>query len=209
MSKKKGRGQLHKPIKAFASDSNDVADYGGDTNRGDNLEEIRDSGMGDIFLSFSLSPSSLIPSLARDRLPPYVPSLDLSGGLKLPTADPNSLGTGQSDFVLGIKLTWKIRSFEPYLYADHIWIGDTAEEAFENVFSFGCGTSFPVFSRNTVFIELFGCEALYPGDDSSLSFQVGMERTILSRSWIYGYGLAGLNKESPDFGFGLSTGIFF
>jgi len=211
--KQKRMGQSQKSIKAFSPNNKSIKAFSPDsnnegTNGDDPLEEnVEESeyGMGDIFLSFSLS-----PPFSHDRLPPYVPSLDFSGVLKLPTAEPEKgLGTGEYDYTLGIKLNWKVSFIEPYLYSDYTWIGDTAEEDFENVFSFGCGTGLHVSRRNTVFLELSGCSSLYPEDPSPLSFQVGVERAILSRSWIYGYGLVGINEESPDFGFGVSSGISF
>ncbi|MBN1226009.1 MAG: hypothetical protein JXA79_03375, partial [Deltaproteobacteria bacterium] len=80
-----------------------------------------EQGIGDITLVLSYNLSSLFASY-----PLYLPSIDISGGLKLPTADPEKgLGTGEYDYTLGLNLTWDFGLIGTYLYGDYTWVGDT------------------------------------------------------------------------------------
>jgi len=169
-----------------------------------NSNEI-EQGIGDVSLVLSYNFSSLFT-----RYPFYLPSIDLSGGLKLPTADSEkNLGTGEYDYTLGLNLGWNFGLIGVYLYGDYTWVGDTENDDFENLVCFGCGTDIELWVKNTVFIDFSGYTVLNAESSSPLSVSLGIKRNILGRTFIHGYGMVGLSEESADFSFGSSLSILF
>lgn len=187
-------------------DDNDQA-YENVESDGASLQSANETeqGIGDITLVITYNFSSLFTTY-----PPYLPNIDFSGGLKLPTADSEKgLGTGEYDYTLGLNLSWDFGLIGAYLYGDYTWVGDTENEDFENLVCFICGTDIELWAKNTVFIDFSGYKVLNVETSSPLSVSLGIKRNIFGSTFIHGYGMVGLNEESSDYCFGSSLSILF
>jgi hypothetical protein len=172
-----------------------------------NMKSINDNvhGIGDIYLYFSSDFHDFFTMFPR-----HIPTIDLSVGIKLPTADnEKGLGTGEYDYTLGLTLTWVLGKAEYYLYGDHTWVGDMPDEAFENVSCFGFGTEIDLSPVYTLMVDLSGCTSLFKNGSSHYSFELGINRKMFKNYFINGYGLIGFNEQSSDHGLGLSVGMDF
>jgi hypothetical protein len=164
-----------------------------------------ENGLGDIYLLFSSDFQNFF-----NRFPNYVPTPDIYAGIKLPTADDaKGLGTGKYDYTLGLTLNWDWGRAGCYLFGDYTWVGDMEDENFKNISCFGAGANVDLTQKMSILIDLSGCTALYPDVSSHFSLQIGIKRNIYHQYWIQSSGLVGLNKRSPDYGFGLSFGKAF
>ena len=183
-----------------------------DSNSISSTKNITESnrGLGDICLLWSYSFHTFF-----NQFPLYIPTFDISGGIKFPTANSDiGLGTGEFDYTLGLTLNWDVSMVTAYLYGDYTWVGgggvgDSNEADFENISCFGCGTDIYLSPKNIILIAFSGSTPLYSGNSCPLSLSLGAKRKILSRYWIHGYGLIGLNEESIDYGCGASISTIF
>lgn len=206
-----GQGQQNRANSGLSSttrymDDNDQAHENVESD-GASLQSAKETeqGIGDITLLLSYNVSSLFT-----RYPLYLPSIDFSGGLKLPTADSEkALGTGEYDYTLGLNLSWDFGRLGAYLYGDYTWVGDTENEDFENLVCFSCGTDIELRVKNTIFIDFSGYKVLNVESFSPLSVSLGIKRNIFDSTFIHGYGMVGLNEESTDYCFGYSLSILF
>jgi hypothetical protein len=203
-----GSGQgLNKSLSIDKKSLEKINAAGIDPNDPASIKSLSESvhGIGDIYLLFSSDFHNFFSHFS-----PYIPTIDFSAGIKLPTAETEKrLGTGEYDYTLGLSLTWDLGKTEYYLYGDYIWVGDTPNEAFENIYCFGCGIGIDLNLIYTLMSDLSGCTALYSDVSPHYSFDLGIKRKIFKHYWIHGYGVIGLNDESNDYGFGLSIGIDF
>ncbi|MBN2373991.1 hypothetical protein JXL19_09420 [bacterium] len=171
------------------------------------IEGISDSehGIGDIYILFSSDFNNIFK-----RFPNYVPAVDLYSGIKLPAASSKKgLGTGEYDYTIGLDMVWETNKIAYSLYGDYTWVGDTEYENFKNITCFGCGADIEISSNYLLILNLSGCTPVYSDGSNSYSLELGIKRKILKDHWIHFYGMAGLNEESPDYGFGLSIGFNF
>jgi len=140
-----GGAQANKNGPPFETNATDQGKAAGIDPNGPILtESLSESvhGIGDIYLLFSSDLHDFF-----NHFSPYVPTIDFSAGIKLPTAETEKgLGTGEYDYTLGLTLTWVFGKAEYYLYGDYTWAGDMPDEAFENVFCFGGGTEIDLSS---------------------------------------------------------------
>ena len=168
-------------------------------------ENETEQGIGDVTLILSYNLSSFFISH-----PLYLPGIDISGGLKLPTADSEKgLGTGEYDYTLGLNLSWNFGLIGTYLYGDYTWVGDTENDDFENLVCFSCGADIQLWTKNTLFIDLSGYTVLHTESSPPLSVSVGLKRSIFDNTFIHGYGMVGLNEESADYCLGSSLSFLF
>ncbi|MGA1840543.1 MAG: hypothetical protein ACMUIU_07955 [bacterium] len=162
-------------------------------------------GIGDIYLYLSSDFHDFFTRFSR-----HIPTIDLSVGIKLPTADTEKgLGTGEYDYTLGLTFRWILGKVEYYLYGDYTWVGDMPDEAFEDVFCFGGGTEIDLSSIYTLMADLSGCTSLFKDGSTHYSSELGIKRKIFKNYFINGYGLIGFDGQSSDHGLGLSVGMDF
>lgn len=191
------------PIDTNPPENGNRAETGPDDTK--SVSENTHDGIGDIYLYFS---SDFHDFFTMSSL--HIPTIDLSVGIKLPTADTEKgLGTGEYDYTLGLTLTWILGKAEYYLYGDYTWVGDMPDETFENVSCFGCGTEIDLSSIYTLMADLSGCTSLFEDGSPHYSFELGIKRKLFKNYFINGYGLIGFNEQSSDHGLGLSIGMDF
>jgi hypothetical protein len=131
--------------------------------------------------------------------------LDLTGKLKLPTADEaKGLGTGEPDFALlvdGYKSFDRVTGFGGLGF--HM-LGDSPAFPLRNVWSANLGASYKLDERDSVGVMLEGRDRVAPGGSEQREL-TGFWTRRFERDWkAQAYMLIGLADGSPDWGAGLS-----
>lgn len=168
----------------------------GNSNNGQ-ATRTNESGLGDIWLSGTYE-SQLVP--------PELFYLDLTGKIKLPTADEDKgLGTGETDYTLQADLFKPLGQFTPFATVAYKIKGDPSGVNLDNVFYLSGGTDFRVSDTSNIGASLDYQEASTSASDDSLDLFAYLNQKIDS-NWSYTlYGYKGLQDGSPDFGMGLQT----
>jgi len=153
-----------------------------------------ESGMGDIVLSATYA-------AYNDKLL----GVDLTGKLKLPTADEaKGLGTGEPDFAFlvdGYRTFDRITGFGGIGY--HM-LGDAPGLPLEDAWSANVGVSYKLDERDSAGALLEGRQSVGAGVARQREL-VGFFTRKLDRLWkAQAYALIGLANGSPDWGAGLS-----
>lgn len=154
-----------------------------------------ESGMGDVWLS---------ATYAVPPLPSELGYLDLTGKIKLPTADEeDGLGTGETDYTLQADYFKPLGKFTPYATLAYKIKGDPSGVDLKNVFYTSVGSGYRVSEDANVGLSLdFQQAATTYGDDSLELFGYWTQK--LNSQWsatVYAY--LGLADGSPDQGLGL------
>jgi hypothetical protein len=155
-----------------------------------------ESGLGDIVLSAAYSahydPASTL-------------GVDLTGKLKLPTADEaKGLGTGEPDFAFLVDLYRTFDRVTGFGGVGYHVMGDAPGLPLENAWSANLGASYRLDTRTSAGALLEGRQRVVPGG-SSMRELMGFWTRRLEGEWrSQVYGLIGLADGSPDWGFGLS-----
>lgn len=154
-----------------------------------------ESGMGDVWLS---------ATYAVPPLPTELGYLDLTGKVKLPTADEDDgLGTGEIDYTLQADYFKPLGNFTPYATLAYKIKGDPSGVDLKNVFYTSVGSGYRVSEEAIVGLSLdYQQAATTYGDDSLELFGYWTQK--LSAQWsatFYAY--LGLADGSPDQGLGL------
>ena len=154
------------------------------------------SGLGDIVLSAAYGayydPASTL-------------GLDLTGKVKLPTADESEgLGTGETDFAILADLYKAFGQWTGFGGVGFHIMGDAPGLPLENAWSANLGATYKLDARDSVGAMLEGRERVAPGGARTRELTAFWMRR-LERDWrAQVYGLVGLADGSPDVGFGLS-----
>lgn len=156
-----------------------------------------ESGLGDIVLA---------ATYAAYYDPASTMGIDLTGKLKLPTADEaKGLGTGELDVVFlaeGYRTFDRTTAFAGVGF--HI-LGDAPGLPLDNVWSASLGASYRIDQRDSAGVSLDGRERAAPGASRQREL-TGFFMRRLDQFWrAQAYVLVGLANGSPDWGFGLSA----
>lgn len=156
-----------------------------------------ESGLGDIWLSASYE---------TEFIPPELFYLDLTGKIKLPTADEDKgLGTGETDYTLQADLFKPLGQFTPFATVAYKIKGDPSGVDLDNVFYLSGGSDFRISDNSNIGASLDFQEASTSSSDDSLDLFAYLNQK-LNGHWSYTfYGYKGLEDGSPDYGLGLQT----
>jgi hypothetical protein len=154
------------------------------------------SGLGDIVLSAAWSayydPGSTL-------------GLDLTGKVKLPTADESEgLGTGEPDFAVLVDLYRTFDRVTGFGGVGYHFMGDSPALPLENAWSANLGATYRLDARASVGAMLEGRQRVAPGGSRILELTGFWMRRLEAQWRAQLYGLIGLADGSPDWGFGLS-----
>jgi hypothetical protein len=154
------------------------------------------SGLGDIVLSAAWSayydPASTL-------------GLDLTGKVKLPTADESEgLGTGEPDFAVLVDLYRTFDRVTGFGGVGYHIMGDSPALPLENAWSANLGATYRLDARASVGAMLEGRQRVAPGGSRILELTGFWMRRLEAQWRAQFYGLIGLADGSPDWGFGLS-----
>lgn len=161
------------------------------------LTRTNESGLGDIWLSATYE-SRLVP--------PELFYLDLTGKVKLPTADEDKgLGTGETDYTAQADVFKPLGQFTPFATVAYKIKGDPSGINLDNVFYLSGGTDFRVSDTTNIGASLDFQEASTSRSDDALDLFAYLNQKI-NGNWSYTfYGYKGLEDGSPDYGLGLQT----
>jgi hypothetical protein len=167
----------------------------GRVNRGSGRRRT-ESGLGDIVLSATYA-------AYYDRASRL--GLDLTGKLKLPTADETrGLGTGEADFSFLADAYQAFDRVTGFAGVGYHLLGDPPGLPLNNVLSANVGASYKIDERDSAGASLEGRQRAAPGGAPQREL-MGFFTRKLDRFWKgQAYGLIGLADGSPDWGFGLS-----
>lgn len=156
-----------------------------------------ESGLGDIWLSATYE---------TQFIPPELFYLDLTGKIKLPTADEDKgLGTGETDYTLQADIFKPLGQFTPFATVAYKIKGDPSGVNLDNVFYLSGGTDFRVSDTSNIGASLDYQEASTSSSDDALDVFAYLNQKV-NRNWSYTfYGYKGLEDGSPDYGLGLQT----
>lgn len=155
-----------------------------------------ESGLGDVVLSATYG-------AYYDRASTF--GLDLTGKLKLPTADEDKgLGTGEVDMIF---LVDAYRTFDRWTgfggVGYHV-LGDAPGQQLDNVWSLNTGASYKVDQRDSWGVSFDTRQRVAPGAAPQREVMGYFQRRLDSLWKGQAYLLIGLADGSPDWGFGLA-----
>ena len=159
------------------------------------------SGIGDT--TFSLSYRFVDES---DSLP----EMSVHGDVKLPTADEDKgLGTGETDYCLGIELIKEIGAWTVDVGMDYNILGDPDGYDLDNYVAAYGDLSTGLGPGLTTIFKLYGAQA--PSEESDAELTVGLEcdYAIEHLGSVYAGVDAGLSDGSPDFSLSVGYSMSF
>lgn len=168
----------------------------GDGN-GSAVRKRTESGLGDIWLG---------ASYATSFIPPEFFYLDLTGKVKLPTADEDKgLGTGETDYTLQADVFKPIGRFTPFATVAYKIKGDPSGVELDNVYYLSGGSAYKVSDNTSLGASLDFQEASTNSSDDAMDALAYVNQKLNKKWSVTVYGYKGLEDGSPDYGLGLQT----
>lgn len=155
------------------------------------------SGLGDVILKGRYT------VLDEDAFP----SVDVTGRVKLPTADrAKALGTGRFDEGLGFELSKELAwGFSALAGAGYTFIGNPPGEALRDQWDYSAGLGYDFTKEFAGTLSYEEYRALVAGTDDPRSLSLSLRYRWSPRWRLSASGEVGLSKASPDAG--LSAGV--
>lgn len=160
----------------------------------DRRRSPRKSGFGDVYLSGSYSLEN-----------PYFSDLmiDLTGQVKLPTADENrGLGTGKVDLAIKADVSYLFGNFMPYGTVGYRFVGKSERYDLQNTFFASVGASYFLTYDTSVGVSYEYRESATPGFNSPKEIFAYTDVQINDHWGVNFYGVVGLNNVTTDYGLG-------
>lgn len=156
----------------------------------------RESGLGDVVLSGSVR-------LVAEA--PAQPRIDLTGKIKLATADEDdNLGTGENDYAVQLDLEKGVF----FGYLGYRVYGDPPGFNLDNVAYGLVGLSRPLDSATRAGVSLYAQQAAAAGADDQLELNLFLSRKLGMDSQLRPYVVFGLSDGSPDWGAGVTLTLY-
>lgn len=92
-----------------------------------------------------------------------LPSISVSGEVKIPTAKNTLIGTGKTDYTPFLILSKTTGNFYTSINLSYTFLGKPAGMVANNLFNYAIGTIFTVSPRSILFAELYGNTSSYRG----------------------------------------------
>jgi hypothetical protein len=136
--------------------------------------------------------------------------LDLTGRLKLPTADANKgLGTGATDESLQLDVYQTLDRLTLFADVGYTFFGHSDFVQLDNALNYGVGASNKLRATDSVGASLDGRQRVTPGGAPQRELTVFWNRRTDSATRVQAYFLIGLANGSPDWGLGVSAAYTF
>lgn len=156
----------------------------------------RESGLGDVVLSGSVR-------LVTEA--PTQPRIDLTGKIKLATADEDdNLGTGENDYAVQLDLEKGVF----FGYLGYRVYGDPPGINLDNVAYGLVGLSRPLDSATRAGASLYAQQAAAAGADDQLELNLFLSRKLGEGRQLRPYVVFGLADGSPDWGVGVTLALY-
>jgi hypothetical protein len=160
-----------------------------------------EQGIGDVNLSAKYS-------LLDDR--DYFAGLDVTGKLKIPTADEDKfLGSGKTDFGLNLEAYKTINNWTPYWNVGYKWKGDPDRINYNNVWSTSLGTDYKLNRDLTLGASYFWQRKVTRFSDNGQEASIYANYYVNDTNKLNFYLLAGSGNSSPNWGTGLTLVNYF
>ena len=158
-----------------------------------------ESGIADTWLSLSYR---------ADMLPPVIGVLDVTGKVKLPTADKDKgLGTGKVDYALQVDYSRALGDLTPMLTTGYKFTGDPQDMPLRDILYISAGLDWRVVDNASVGASLDFQQASVSGMDEPLEVLTYLNHKINDRITISPYFYHGLSSSSPDIGLGVQMAL--
>ena len=155
-----------------------------------------ESGLGDVVLSGSVR-------LVAET--PAQPRIDLTGKIKLATADEDkNLGTGENDYAVQLDLEKGMF----FGYVGYRVYGDPPGINLDNVAYGLVGLSQPLDSATRAGVSLYAQQAAAAGTDDQLELSLFLNRKLGKGNQLRPYVIFGLADGSPDWGVGVTLTLY-
>jgi hypothetical protein len=178
----------------------DVIPGVGKTGRGRRGERT-ESGLGDTALSATYT---------AQYDPRTTQGIDLTGKLKLPTADENKgLGTGSTDFGFQADVYRTFDRLTAFGALGYTFFGKSDVVELKNGFNAGVGVSTRLDATDSVGVSLDGRQAVVEGGSPQRELTAFWNRRVDKARRLQAWFLLGLADGSPDAGLGVSALLSF
>ena len=97
-----------------------------------------------------------------------LPSISISGEIKIPTARNSLIGTGKTDYTPFLIMSKTTGRFFSSMNLSYTFLGKPAEVVASNLFNYAIGTIFTVSSRSILFAEFYGNSASVDVPESAI-----------------------------------------
>lgn len=169
--------------------------------RGRQGGEATESGLGDTVLSATYT---------AQYDPRTTQGVDLTGKLKLPTADENrGLGTGSTDFGFQADAYRTFDRLTAFGGLGYTFFGKSDVVELKNGFNYGVGVSTRLDATDSVGVSLDGRQAIVDGGSPQRELTAFWNRRVDKARRLQAWFLLGLADGSPDVGLGASALLSF
>lgn len=154
----------------------------------------RKSGFGDVYLSASYALEN-----------PYMDDFffDLTGQIKLPTADENKgLGTGKIDYTIKADAAYLFGNFMPFGTIGYRFVGKTDRYDLQHSFFASIGMAYYLTYDTSIGVSYDYRESATPGFNSPKEIFAYTDVQLNDNWGINFYGVMGLNNVTTDYGVG-------
>ena len=93
-----------------------------------------------------------------------LPSISVSGEIKIPTAQNTLIGTGKTDYTPFLIMSKKIGKFYTSLNLSYTFLGKPEGVTVNNLFNYAIGTIFIASPRSIIFAEFYGNTSAFGGE---------------------------------------------
>lgn len=159
-----------------------------------NTFATKESGLGDIWVTAQHSVAAIPAELFY---------LDVSGKLKLPTADEDKgLGTGELDYTVQAEVFKSLDAFTPFATLAYKFKGDPNNVKLKNVWYVSVGSDYRLSGQRHVGASIDYQQASSSTGDDALELFAYANQKLNPKWTVTVYGYVGLMDGSPDYGTG-------
>lgn len=152
-------------------------------------------GIGDVVLS---------ATYALPMTDQKLPLIELTGKIKLPTADEDEgLGTGEFDLTGQVDVSKKIGRLTPFGTLGYQFIGEPAGTDLDNIFLFSLGAGYEISERLSAGLIFDYRQAASKAAEDPVELTPYVAWQASERLSLNAYLVLGLSDGSPDHGFGV------
>jgi hypothetical protein len=94
----------------------------------------------------------------------YLPSISISGEIKIPTAQNSMIGTGEIDYTPFLILSKTTGKFFTSINLSYTFLGKPEGVSVNNLFNYAIGTIYNVSPRSIIFAEFYGNTSAFGGE---------------------------------------------
>lgn len=160
----------------------------------DGQSDLEVSGLGDVTLKGELY------FLQGTRRRPWISAI---GRVKLPTAETESLGTGEMDAGGGVGWIQPLGRFSLFSATEYILVGDPPGVDYRDVLRFDFGAGYSPRSGSLLYLSYYNRDSIVRGREDITDLTLGWQHRVSPRVKLLATIYAGLSDTAEDWGFSL------